>query len=161
MNATRPVHVPVRVPAHVRNAMRKKLPAGSRAGFTFTKLQTMRGPLALLAGTLLLAQPAAAKQCKADAVRVGGVCGDKYEASVWEIAPTNTKLIKKVQKSKVASAADLAGATQRGMMIDDYGAGCPDTANGCMDFYAVSIPRGTPSRGLTWFQAASGCRHRR
>jgi hypothetical protein len=139
--------------------MYRRLCAAPRAGFTLTKRHTMLGPLALVALALLLAEPAAAKKCKGDAVQVGGACVDKYEASVWEIAPANTTLIKKVQKSKVTSAADLAGATQRGMMIDDYGAGCPDTANGCMDFYAVSIAGVTPSRWLNWFQAAAACRN--
>jgi hypothetical protein len=27
----------------------------------------------------------------------------------------------------------MAVATQRGAASDDYGAGCPDTANGCTD----------------------------
>jgi hypothetical protein len=113
----------------------------------------------LLAGVLLLAAPAAAKKCKGDAVQVGGVCLDKYEASVWEIAPANTKVIKQVRKSKVKAAADLTGATQRGVSGDDYGAACPDTANGCKDFYAVSIAGVKPSADLTWFQAVAACRN--
>ena len=78
---------------------------------------------------------------------------------MWEIAPANTPLIKKVQKSKITAAADLAGAAQRGAAGDDYGAGCPDTANGCKDFYAVSIAGVKPSGSLTWFQAAAACRN--
>ncbi len=41
------------------------------------------------------------------------VCVDKYEASVWQIPPTNAGLIKRVQKGK-ASFSDftVAGATQ-------------------------------------------------
>lgn len=139
--------------------MRRRLGATSRAGFRLIKRLTMGGSPALPEGALLLAEPAAAKKCKGDAVQVGGACVDKYEASVWEIAPANTTLIKKVQKSKVTSAADLAGATQRGATADDYGAGCPDTANGCTDFYAVSIAGVTPSAYLTWFQAAAACRN--
>jgi len=123
------------------------------------RAMTVAGPLALLAGVLLLAEPAAAKKCKDDAAQVGGVCVDKYEASVWEIAPANTKVIKKVQKSKITAEADLTGATQRGASSDDYGAGCPDTANGCKDFYAVSIASVTPSAFVTWFQAAAACRN--
>lgn len=139
--------------------MCRRLCPASRRGFTLIDLLTMRTPLALLAAALLLAEPAAAKQCKEDAVQVGGVCVDKYEASVWEIAPTDIKLIKKIRKSKVTSAADLAGATQRGATTDDYGAGCPDTANGCTDFYAISIAAVTPSAYVTWFQAAAACRN--
>lgn len=120
---------------------------------------TLGVPLVLLAAVGLPAAPAAGKSCKADAARVGGVCVDTYEASVWEIAPANAKLIKKVQKSKITAAADLTGATQRGASADDYGAGCPDTGNGCKDFYAVSIAGVTPSAYLTWFQAAAACRN--
>jgi len=106
---------------------------------------------------MVIAAPAEAKKCKKDAVQVGNVCVDKYEASVWEISPSNTRLIKAVQNGKIATAADLSGATQRGHLGDDYGTGCPDTGNGCKDFYAVSIPGVTPSRYLTWFQAAAAC----
>jgi hypothetical protein len=118
------------------------------------------GWLTVLAVVLLLGEPAAAKKCHADAVQVGEVCVDQYEASVWEIAPADTALIKKVRKSKVASAADLAGATQRGATGGgDYGAGCPVTANGCKDLYAVSIAGVTPSFEISWFQAAAACRN--
>jgi len=57
--------------------------------------------------------------------------------------------------------ADLtaAGAIQRGTTSDDYGSGCPLTGNGCVNFYAVSIPGVTPSRFLNWFQAAAAARN--
>ena len=97
------------------------------------------------------------RQCNTDAVQVGNVCVDKYEASVWEIASSRTDLIKAVQNGKITTADGLSGATQHGGERDDYGTGCPDTANGCKDFYAVSIPGVTPSRYLTWFQAAAAC----
>ena len=45
-------------------------------------------------------------KCPADSVKVGNVCVDKYEASVWEIPPSNTALIKKVQQG-TATLADL------------------------------------------------------
>jgi formylglycine-generating enzyme required for sulfatase activity len=108
---------------------------------------------------LAAAAEAEARRCKGDAVHVGAVCVDKYEASVWEIPATNTRLIKSVQKGKLTSAAELSGGTQRGVTGDDYGAGCPDTGNGCKDFYAVSIAGVTPSANLTWFQAAAACRN--
>jgi hypothetical protein len=60
------------------------------------------------------AGPAEAKRCPANSVPVGKICVDKYEASVWEIPPSNLTLIKEVQEGKIDSAADLAGATQRG-----------------------------------------------
>ena len=95
--------------------------------------------------------------CPSSMVRSGSVCIDKYEASVWET--TNAALIVKI-KAGTATLAELqANATQRGASSDDYGAGCPDTANGCKDFYAVSISGVTPSRYITWFQAAAAARN--
>jgi sulfatase-modifying factor enzyme 1 len=97
------------------------------------------------------------KKCNQDAVQVGNVCVDKYEASVWEIASTRTDLIKAVRNGKIATTADLSGATLHGWARDDYGTGCRDTGNGCKDFYAVSIPGVIPSRYITWFQAVAAC----
>ena len=47
-----------------------------------------------------------------DSVKVGNVCIDTYEASVWQIPPSNTALVKLVQSGK-ATLAELsaAGAT--------------------------------------------------
>ena len=97
--------------------------------------------------------------CSPDMVKSGPTCIDKYEASVWEVAPANTALITKI-KSGTATLAELqAGGVQRGATSDDYGAGCPDTGNGCVNFYAVSIAGVPPSRLLTWFQAAAAARN--
>lgn len=116
-------------------------------------------PLLFLTGCMMMAPAPPLKTCEVDAVRVGGVCVDKYEASVWEIAAGDAALVEKVQSSGVTSAADLTGATQRGAFADDYGAGCPDTGSGCKDFYAVSVAGVTPSSQLSWFQAAAACRN--
>jgi len=89
------------------------------------------------------------------------MCVDKYEASVWRIPLADTELIKKVQQGR-AALRDLTGAanvTQHGVTEDDYGSGCPDTGNGCRDFYAVSMAGVKPARFLTWFQAAAPCRN--
>ncbi|MGH7411231.1 MAG: SUMF1/EgtB/PvdO family nonheme iron enzyme [Candidatus Methylomirabilis sp.] len=120
------------------------------------------------AGLILgLAAPAAeaAQKCPPDSVAVGPACLDTHEASVWEVPPTETGLIRKIKKGK-ATLADLtspaavaAGVVQRGVASDDYGAGCPHSGNGCVDFYAVSIPGVTPSVFLTWLQAAAAARN--
>ncbi len=76
-------------------------------------------------------------------VKVGPICVDKYEASVW----TNP---------------DGTG-TQHGAAADDYGAGFPDTGNWTTPNwtiplkYAVSKAGVTPSRFITWFQAQQAC----
>ncbi|MBI2882965.1 MAG: hypothetical protein HYY11_03500 [Candidatus Methylomirabilis oxyfera] len=97
--------------------------------------------------------------CSTDSVRSGNLCMDKYEASIWQTA--NTSVIKKIRNGKV-SLADLtaAGATQLGLASGDLAAaGCPNTGNGCIDVYAVSIPGVTPSQFATWLQAAAAARN--
>ncbi|MDZ7380122.1 MAG: formylglycine-generating enzyme family protein, partial [candidate division KSB1 bacterium] len=100
-------------------------------------------------------------KCAPDAVLVGSVCMDKYEASVWRVPDpltTNKKLVKKIRKGK-ATAAELtaAGATQLGVNGDDY-APCTDNGQTCKDdIYAVSLPGVMPSTFITWFQANVAC----
>lgn len=99
-----------------------------------------------------LAAPAAAvaAKCPADSVRVGPICVDKFEASVWET--TNAALIKKIKAGTVTEAQLLAGgAIQRGVSSDDYP--CNNDGNDCTNIYAVSIAGVTPSSRITWFQA--------
>jgi hypothetical protein len=122
---------------------------------------------------LAAAMPAAAATltCPADSVKVGNVCVDKYEASVWQIAPTSTSLVKKVQAGK-ATLADLTGggATQLGLApscTPSYPANFPDSGQWTPvlgssppspGLYSVSIPGVIPSACVTWFQAAQACR---
>lgn len=66
---------------------------------------------------------------------VGGVCIDKYEASLWD-APTGGNQIPNAQ-------------------IDDY---CPEDGQplgsaDCEDFYARSVAGVQPTGSITWFQA--------
>jgi len=72
-------------------------------------------------------------------VAVGPWCVDKYEASAWS-TPT--------------------GGTQYGAASDDYP--CLDTGQDCAagaanPIYARSVSGVTPSRSITWFQAAAAC----
>jgi formylglycine-generating enzyme required for sulfatase activity len=123
-----------------------------------TRIGRMRLVLAVLV-VIVGALPANARRCSPDTVKVGPLCVDKYEASVWEIPPSNTSLIRSVERGRIRTPTDMAGATQRGATADDYGAGCPDPANGCKDFYAVSVAGVIPARFITWFQAAAACRN--
>lgn len=107
--------------------------------------------------SLALAPASAMAHCPPDSAPSGNICIDKYEVSVWET--TNAKLIKKIKKGTMTLADLTAGAVQHGVSSDDYGSGCLDTGNGCVDFYAVSIPGVTPSAFLTWFQAAATSRN--
>ncbi|MBI3595836.1 MAG: SUMF1/EgtB/PvdO family nonheme iron enzyme [Nitrospirae bacterium] len=70
-------------------------------------------------------------------VKVGPLCVDKYEASVW-------------------SAFDGTG-TQYGAASDNYPGTFPDTGNWTAPVYAVSEAGVTPSRYITWFQAQQAC----
>jgi hypothetical protein len=114
----------------------------------------------------LTARGEAAGNCPADSVQSGSVCMDKYEASVWKVPSTQTSLIDKIQRGMV-HATDLTsrkaratGVVQLGLVSGDLAAsGCPVTANGCVDFYAVSIAGVMPSRFINWFQAVAAARN--
>jgi hypothetical protein len=123
-----------------------------------------------MAASLMAAAPAFAgwpgdtSKCKADAVKTGSVCMDKYEASVWEVpalnlaGKSNAGLIKKIQGGVVTLAQLTAGgATERGLgFTDDYP--CADNGQNCKDkIYAVSIVGVKPSAAITWFQAQQAC----
>jgi hypothetical protein len=85
---------------------------------------------------------------------------DTHEASVWQVVG-NPALVKRIRQGKVTEAQLMAaGAVQRGLAAGDLAAAkCPATGNGCVNFYAVSIPGVTPSRFITWFQAAAAARN--
>lgn len=64
------------------------------------------------------------RRCAPDAVIVGTVCLDTYEASVWRVpnpTTTNAALVRKIQLG-IASQADLTGggATQLGVNGDNF-----------------------------------------
>lgn len=119
--------------------------------------------LPALAGTL---------KCPPDSVKVGNVCIDLYEESVWRIAPSNKPLIKKVLAGK-ATLADLTGGGATKLAPagtcggpTDYGINFPDTGNWTPvlgssppspGVYAVSVPDVLPSACITWFQANQAC----
>lgn len=70
-------------------------------------------------------------------VKVGPLCVDVYEASVWS-TPT--------------------GGTQYGATADDYP--CGDNGNDCTGAFAIyarSVAGVTPSSFITWFQAQQAC----
>ncbi len=100
----------------------------------------------------------AARKCPGDSVRVGSVCVDRYEASVWRI--TDKRTIKKVVSGKVTARKQIAGSAAyfNSFHFGDE-VGCPDNGGGCLDFYALSLPGVGPAAGLTWFQAAAICRN--
>jgi formylglycine-generating enzyme required for sulfatase activity len=126
------------------------------------------------AACLVAALPAGAGtlKCPPDSVKVGNVCVDTYEASVWQIPSSNTALVKLVQAGK-ATLANLTagGATQLAPAgtcghPSDYGINFPNTGNWTPvlgssppspGVYAVSIAGVQPSACITWFQANQAC----
>jgi formylglycine-generating enzyme required for sulfatase activity len=112
--------------------------------------------------------------CPPDSVKVGPTCVDKYEASVWQIDPSKTTLVNKVQAG-TATLADLqsGGATQlsRAGSSTCAAPGFPANfpANGqwtpvsgsnppSPGVYAVSISGVLPSGCVTFFRASQACR---
>jgi hypothetical protein len=67
-------------------------------------------------------------------IRVGSICVDVFEASVWSTA---------------------SGGTQFGVSSDDYP--CNNNGNDCTAIFARSVAGVTPSAFLTWFQAQQAC----
>lgn len=131
-------------------------------------------PLLALAAFLVWAAPAAAGalKCAADSVKVGNVCVDLYEASVWQIAPSNKTLVKKVQSGKATLADLTASGVQLGCTFAPfsqtaYPANFPNTGQWTPvlgssppspGVYAASVAGVLPSTCTTWFQAAQVCR---
>lgn len=111
-------------------------------------------------------------RCPPDAVKVGTVCIDKYEASVWLIPPSSTSLVKKVQAGR-ATLADLTrgGATELAPAstcdLSSFPSNFPGngswTAVAGSDppspgVFAASVAGVRPTACVTWFQAAQACR---
>jgi hypothetical protein len=123
---------------------------------------------------LAVAVPATAGtlKCPPDSVKIGNACIDTYEASVWQIPPSSTSLIKQVQAGKATLATLTAGgAVQLAPAASctapsDYGINFPNTGNWTPvsgssppspGVYAVSVPGVKPSACITWFQANEAC----
>jgi formylglycine-generating enzyme required for sulfatase activity len=106
----------------------------------------------------------ASRRCPPDAVRVGPVCIDRYEASVWRIPPGST-ILPLVPRGLVR-LEDLtaAGATRVGEIPTgtctgtEYGETFPLSGNWTEPVYPLSLPGVLPSTCLTWFQAEQACR---
>jgi hypothetical protein len=127
--------------------------------------------LVVVSLTLAVAMPAAALKCPPDSVKVGNVCIDLYEASVWSIPPSNKKLVKKVQAGTATLALLTAGGATQLSPSTSCGPSFPANfpASGQWSpvagsnppspgVYAVSIAGVRPSACVTWFQAAQACR---
>jgi hypothetical protein len=110
-------------------------------------------------------------KCPPDSVKVGNVCIDTYEASVWQIPPSNIALVKKVQAGK-ATLTDLTagGATQLSLSpscVPGFPANFPKGGQWTPvlgsnppspGVYAVSVAGVAPTACIDWFQAAQACR---
>jgi formylglycine-generating enzyme required for sulfatase activity len=120
--------------------------------------------VAIVATLTLVGKSTAGAACAPDAVRVGPLCVDKYEASIWQIPSANRALVKKVVAGK-ATLADLTagGAEQIGCNFSPWNASAaypatfPANGNWTAPLYAASVPGVVPSTCLTWFQAEQAC----
>src|SRR5215470_5120648 len=121
--------------------------------------------LGCVAVCLAAAVPAGAGtlKCPPDSVKVGNICIDTYEASVWQIPPSNTSLVKLVQAGKATLAKLTAGgATQLSPSAScspGYPANFPNTGNWTPvlgsnppspGVYAVSVAGVPPSACIEW-----------
>jgi hypothetical protein len=111
----------------------------------------------------LIPRGASALTCPPDSAKVGNVCIDLYEASAWQIPPSNRRLVRRVQAGTATLAALTAGgATQVGPSASctpgGYPANFPASGNWTPvpgsnppspGVYAVSIPGVQPSGCIT------------
>lgn len=113
---------------------------------------------ALPASALLL-------RCPPDSVKVGDVCIDKYESSIWQIPSGNAALVRTVQLGRV-TLAELTngGATQVSSASTGFRCTTPtfpptfdETGNWTSPLFAVSVAGVQPSTCVTWFQAEQAC----
>lgn len=100
-------------------------------------------------------------KCPPDSVKVGTVCVDKYEGSIWEIPASNMTLVKLVQAGKATlDELTAGGATELGCIPNSqtpYPASFPVNGNWTAPVYAVSVPGVLPSTCVSWFQAEQAC----
>ncbi len=78
-------------------------------------------------------------------VKVGPICMDKYEASVWTAAD--------------GTGTQYGASASEGLSppVDDYPGTFPDNGNWTSPLYAVSKAGVSPSGAITWFQAQQAC----
>ena len=101
------------------------------------------------------------QKCSPDAVRVGPLCVDRYEASVWHIPESQTAVLKKARAGKVTvKELTAAGAVQKSPApscdpaFDDR---FPPTGNWLDPHVALSLRDVPPTACVSWFQAEQAC----
>lgn len=116
--------------------------------------------------SLAAALPASAVllRCPPDSVKVGDLCIDKFESSIWQIPSGNAALVRAVQLGRV-TLADLTngGATQVSAAATPSTCNPPfpptfdATGNWTSPLFAVSVAGVKPTSCVTWFQAEQAC----
>ena len=96
------------------------------------RLVTMFGSIVLG----LLAAPALAAACPSDSVKVGPVCVDKYEASVWQIY--NAELRKQAQQGTLT----LANLSRPKFLASRHRGSCHDLSISIEGFQGPSNAQG-------------------
>jgi hypothetical protein len=112
------------------------------------------------------AEGGSSRDCRPDAVAIGPTCLDKYEASLWFVPTSQTRLISKIRSGTatredlLSRAAVAAGIVQLGLLPGDLALhDCPATGSGCMNVYATSIAGVKPASFVNWFQALASARN--
>jgi hypothetical protein len=102
--------------------------------------------------------------CPPDAVPLGPVCVDKYEASVWQVPAARADIVRQIKSGTITKAALVdAGAIQvreasaEGCDFEEYGPAFPLDGNYTEPRYAVSLPGVVPSNCITARQATAAC----
>jgi formylglycine-generating enzyme required for sulfatase activity len=125
---------------------------------------------AVVCFAIALPTRASTLRCPPDSVKVGTVCIDTYEASVWRIDPANATLVRKLQSGRATLADLTAGGaipvSPLACNLAEFPANFPTNGNwtplpGSIPpspgVYAASVAGAPPARCITWFQANQAC----
>ncbi len=126
---------------------------------------TVTGQVLTSSGSGVVWQFPLLTNCPPDAVLVGPICVDTYEASVWQVPnplTVNAALVKKIRQGD-ATPADLAagGATEispSSSCTPAFPTTFPANGQWTAPLYAVSLAGVHPTACVTWFQADQACR---
>lgn len=116
--------------------------APARAGEVNANFEALRAAIEKLENRFGIADSVGPGECPSDTTKVGTICVDKYEASVW----TNPD-----------GTGQQYGINPPGSAEPTFPSTFPQNGNWTEPLYAVSKAGVQPARFVTWFQAQQSC----
>lgn len=114
----------------------------ARAGEVNANFEALRAAIEKLENKFGIGDSAGAGECPSDTAKVGTICVDLYEASIW---------------TKKDGTGQQYGIAEPGSPEETFPPTFPENGNWTVPLYAVSKPGVQPARFVTWFQAQQAC----